>query len=452
MSDEQQVTDSVKIGQRLRECRLAAGLLQQDLATADVSTSYVSLIEGGKRRPSDAVLALLAERVGTSVEYLRTGRDEDEMADLRLKLGFAEMAVRNGSSEEALQAFNQVITKAQSLGPDLLMRARIGQAGALERLGRLEAAISILHELTEDRTLACGSAQWAQVTVALCRCYRLAGDISMSVDIGERGLHRLDELGLDVTDDHIMLGVDLVGSYYQRADYTRGHLLSTRLLAQAEETGSRTARGMVYWNASLIAESRGQRDEAVALVERALGLMAEGDNPRYLARLKALTAGLLLRSGTDDLPRTKELLEQARDTLGEVGGIHERGDVEIGLSTVAVRQGDFEEAEEKAANALAILGDDASHLSAEAYVALGEAQLLNGRIDAGEHSLSTASRLLQRLPATPDAAKAGRWLGDVWSRHGVAAEAVKAYQTALALSGAEASPVPPRRMVSARTT
>jgi len=80
VTDQQpQVADSAGIGRRLRELRIARGLLQQDLATAEISTSYVSLIEGGKRRPSPAVLAVLAERVGTSVEFLLTGRDENDL-------------------------------------------------------------------------------------------------------------------------------------------------------------------------------------------------------------------------------------------------------------------------------------------------------------------------------------------------------------------------------------
>lgn len=449
MSDERQTADPVGIGQRLRKCRVSRGLLQQDLATTEISTSYVSLIEGGKRSPSDAVLAVLAERVGTSVEYLRTGRDEATMTNLRLELGFAEMALRNGSQDEALQSFNSVLTKAQTLGPDLVMRARIGQAAALEGLGRLEAAIAILHELAEDRTLVAGSPQWAQVTVALCRCYRLVGDVNMSVDIGERGLRRLDELGLDVTDDHIMLGVNLVGCYNQRADYTRGHLLSNRLLAQAEENGSRSARGMVYWNASLIAESRGQRDEAVALVERALMLLAEADNPRHLARLKGRTAALLLNAD-GDLDRAKALLDQAKETLADVGTVHERGDIDMSLANLALRLGQFDEAEQLATSALALFGNEAAQWSAQAHVVLGATQLLNGWTAEGEESLRTAHRQLHQIPRSLAVVKTFRHLGDIWNQHGNVEEAMKAYQEALDLSGAESMPTPPKRSVAAR--
>ena len=454
MSDEHlQGTGSAEIGRRLRELRLARGLLQQDLATAEISTSYVSLIEAGKRRPSPAILAALAERVGSSVEYLCTGRDQADVKNLQLELGFAEMALRNGSPGEALQSFSHVLTKTSALSPDMLLRARIGQATALEKLGRLEAAVSLLHELADDPGLAAGSAQWAQVTVALCRCYRIVGDINMSVEIGERAVRRLDGLGLDVTDDHIMLGVDLVGSYYRRADFTRAHLLSSRLLAQAEQSQSRSARGMVYWNASLIAESRGQREEAIALVERALGFMAEGDSPRYLALLKAVHAMMLFRSGTGDLEQSRALLDQAKATLDEVGSVHERGDCEVNLAQVTMRLGRSEEALELAARAVDILsGENPGNLAAEALVTLGEAQLLNDRAAEGQASLQAAARQLRQLPRSRGVTAVYRYLGDVWDRHGNTGEAMRAYQEGLTAGGADALPAPPQHRAVARTT
>jgi tetratricopeptide (TPR) repeat protein len=454
VSEEQpQGTDASAIGRRLRELRLTRGLLQQDLATAEISTSYVSLIEGGKRRPSPAVLEALAERLGSSVEYLRSGRDETELTNLRLELGFAEMALRNGSQQEALQSFNHVLTKSGTLGPELLLRARIGQATALEKLDRFEAALSILHEIADDPAVVPGSTQWAEVTVALCRCYRRTGDFGMSVDIGERGLRQLDQLALDVTDDHIMLGVDLAGSYLQRGDNTRAQLLIDRLLTQAEETGSRTARGMVYWNASLIAESRGQRPEAIALVERALGLMAEGDNPRHLARLKVLYGGLLIRSEGGDLDRAENLFEQARESLADLGGNFDLGDSEGGLAHVALLRGHFEAAVEQAQHALGIFDNQVNELTVEILLTMGEAQFLTERTAEGEATLQKAFQQLRQLPRARWTTKLYRDLGDVWHRHGYTSEAVLAYQDGLTSAGADPMPVPlGNRTVGSRTT
>jgi tetratricopeptide (TPR) repeat protein len=440
-------SEASEIGGRLRERRLACGLLQQDLASTEITASYVSLIESGKRRPSAAVLAVMAERVGSTVEYLLTGRDETEVNKLRLELGFAEVALRNGAYGQALEGFSRILTTPSpaDLDSDLRLHAYLGQAKALEKLGRLEAAISILNNLAEETTLAAASTQWAEVMVALCRCYRLAGDINMSVEIGERAMRRLEKLGLDMTDDHVKLGVDLVESYYRRDDLTRAHLLSARLLEHSEHSKSRDSRGIVYWNAGLVAESRGQRAEAIALVERALDLMTESDNRQHLAMLRVLRGWLLLKSDTADPQQAKDLFEQAKAALAELGSLPELGDCEVGLASADLRLGQFTEAQEHASRAIGILGDSSSDLAAQAHVILAEAQLLSSEDPSlGEASLREAARRLSLLPRSWKTATVYRYLGDVWNRHGNENEAMKAYQQGLTTGGASAMP-PPRQ-------
>ncbi len=58
------------IGARVREIRLAKGLSQQALAGDGISAGYVSLIESGKRTPSEAATRLLAERLGVPLARL----------------------------------------------------------------------------------------------------------------------------------------------------------------------------------------------------------------------------------------------------------------------------------------------------------------------------------------------------------------------------------------------
>ena len=60
---------------RLREARRAAGLSQAEAGGADLSASYVSLLESGRRNPTPAALAMLARQLGCSVEHLTHGHD-----------------------------------------------------------------------------------------------------------------------------------------------------------------------------------------------------------------------------------------------------------------------------------------------------------------------------------------------------------------------------------------
>lgn len=60
---------STELGQRIRALRLAKGLTQESLAeAADISVSYLSMIERGERMPHlltlDAIAAALGDRLG----------------------------------------------------------------------------------------------------------------------------------------------------------------------------------------------------------------------------------------------------------------------------------------------------------------------------------------------------------------------------------------------------
>ncbi|MGC0331376.1 tetratricopeptide (TPR) repeat protein [Streptomyces sp. SAI-170] len=425
----------IAVGKRLRDLRKRKGLHQRDLASQDVSGSYISLIESGKRYPSDAVFASLAERLGCTVEYLRDGRHESRAKELQLKVAFGDMALRNGDNGEALQAYSEALGQADQLDATTIRRARRGQAHALEKLGQLEASIPLLHELYEDPETVPGSQEWTQLAVALCRCYRAVGDLTLAVELGEAALSRLSTLGLDVTDDHVQLGATLIACYRDRGDLTRAHLLANRLLGTAEEAQSRSGRGAVYWNAGLVAESRGQTDEALALVERALVLMAEDDNVRHLAMLRHAAGWLMLASETPDLPRAKELLTQAQEALVQVGSAGEQAECEVNLAYVEMRMGELDSGIARAKRALGLIGAEARAEAVHARLAVAEGMLLKGDGDQAMAALRAAERQLGHLPSSRTTAKFWSHIGDLWTQCESHTEATNAFRQALAEVG-----------------
>ncbi|WP_405952189.1 tetratricopeptide repeat protein [Streptomyces prunicolor] len=428
-------TTTTGLGERIRLLRGKRGLKQQDLASSEISASYISLIESGKRAPSESVLTALAERLGCSAEYLRSGRDDHELEEARLRLAFGEMALRNGSNGEALQTLSELLTRPSLLDVSMTRRARMGQASALEKLDRTEAAIAVLEELYRDPDLAPGSTEWCQTAVALCRCYRDAGDITLSIEIGERAMSRLDALGLDVTVDHVQLGATLMASYHMRGDLTRAQLMGGKLLDAAEKQGARAARGAVYWNAGLVARSRGQLNEAMALVERALALMSEDDNLRHLAMLKMNYGSLLLQVDEPEPARGKQLLEEAQQLLAEVGNAPELAQCEIGLADADAMLGQWDEAAAHAERALGLTGTESRIQAVGARGTLAEIQLMRGNFDQAAQYLQAATRQLRQFRPSHQVALNWRYLGDLWKRQGNTAEALKAYDRALSAAG-----------------
>src|SRR5947208_10797722 len=81
--------------ERLRDLRRAAGLSQTELAGDGISPSYVSLLESGRRRPSPAVAALLAAKLGCSTSELLDGEPSERDRRVQLEIAYAELTLRH---------------------------------------------------------------------------------------------------------------------------------------------------------------------------------------------------------------------------------------------------------------------------------------------------------------------------------------------------------------------
>ena len=63
----------LRLGERLRQLRVAAGLTQSELAGERFSKEYVSQIERGKTRPTSETIEWLAVRLGVDAGFLANG-------------------------------------------------------------------------------------------------------------------------------------------------------------------------------------------------------------------------------------------------------------------------------------------------------------------------------------------------------------------------------------------
>src|SRR4051812_41774689 len=69
-----------RLGDRVRQLRVAAGLTQTDLAGDRFSKEYISQIERAKTRPTQETVEWLAMRLGVDAGYLASGVSADERA------------------------------------------------------------------------------------------------------------------------------------------------------------------------------------------------------------------------------------------------------------------------------------------------------------------------------------------------------------------------------------
>ena len=425
--------DAVAIGRRVRELRAQRGLSQAQLAGPGVSASYASLIESGRRQPSQAVLEGLARALGTTVEYLRHGALAASYRDGELELRYANLELASGACADAEHRFRKLL--AGPVDASTQHAARWGLAQALEAQGRLEQAIAIYEEVRARADMA-RDVSWLDATIALVRCYREAGDLGRSAELGDAALERFAALGLPGVDAQVQLGASVAFTAYERGDLVRARQLIERVMAQAEQLGSRRAQGAACWNASVIAAERGDLGEAISLSERALLLFAEDGEDRNSARLRNSYAELLLRSDPPQPTLALDLLESARATLTELGSLTDVAYCETEMARAQLLLGDPAGAITSARGALHHLPAAEQRLErSRALAVLADAWLQAGDTDAAEAAYKEAAQSLSAVGATRQAAKIWRQLAEHLERGGDLAGALAAMKAATAAVG-----------------
>lgn len=417
-------------GRRLRRLRQQSALSQTQLAGGDMSPSYISLLEAGKRAPTQAVVGCLAERLGCDPQLLTEGVRAADAADLELQLRYAELALQSGEAAEARERFRLLVERDLETPDHVRAAARWGRARALEAAGEIEAAIAAYEELREEAEARPSGLPWLPCVIALCRCYREVGDLTRSIELGEHARARVAEYGLAGTDLEVELGSTLVGSYHERGDMVRARLLADQVIETAERLGSARARGAAYWNASLVADDMGRSVEGLQLAERALALYAHGEDARNLSRLRTAYAGLLLRQDPPRPIEARPLLEAAAGQLADRGSEVDLAYVETELARAELLLGSPDLAVDMAQRALGRLDPQPRLEAARALLVLGHAHFARGDEAAALLAYARATHDLAAMGASRQAAVGWRELAEVFSSLGRVQEALDSYRRA----------------------
>src|SRR5438105_1000149 len=135
----------LRLGERLRQLRVAAGLTQTDLAGERFSKEYVSQIERGKTRPTRETIDWLAQRLGVDAGFLANGVSADERGRVDAALARAEALLEARRNPEAIEEYDSVRSAVLSTGlPELEVRALAGEATVRMREGEVRQALDLL--------------------------------------------------------------------------------------------------------------------------------------------------------------------------------------------------------------------------------------------------------------------------------------------------------------------
>ncbi|MFF3958349.1 tetratricopeptide repeat protein [Streptomyces sp. NPDC001890] len=433
---EAEMSAANQLGSRIRELRRRLGLSQAELAGDELSPSYVSLLEAGKRMPSEDVLRGLAGKLNCEPEYLLECLHEDPGADLDLDLKFAELSIASGQPQAALEAFEDVAGRAgEAALPRHESQAQWGVARALEGLGRLEEAARKYEALLRLRPTDRGKVSSLSLVIALCRCLRELGDLDRGIEAGEKAFAELRELKIVPTVEGIELISTLVGLYVERGDLYTAESLAQEAIEQAGAFDDRRAIGAAYWNAGLVAHRNGHHEEAAAMVERALAMYSEGDNDRAIARLQTAYASVLLNVDPPRPDMARTLLDQARTALEDVGGAVDLAYVFTNLAHATLQLGDFDAAIAYATEGLERLGSGHRLQTARTLLVLATTHFRKGDQAEAKRVQEIAATHLEASGASRQSAFAWAELAESFEVGGDTGRALWAYRQSMSQLG-----------------
>ncbi|MEU5210756.1 helix-turn-helix transcriptional regulator [Streptomyces sp. NPDC020742] len=171
-------------GRRIKELRVSAGMTQHDLAGAEMSSSYISLVERGKRIPSGRALKILAERLGVGVDDISRSAEPVESPgrvrrlDLVGRLVAARRQWEGGDAEGALSEF-RALAEIEPAGrqDDVLTEAQLAIAEILGTLGRADEGAEVLLRMLQALAPAPYAEARLRALIALADLLESAGRV-----------------------------------------------------------------------------------------------------------------------------------------------------------------------------------------------------------------------------------------------------------------------------------
>jgi tetratricopeptide (TPR) repeat protein len=421
-----------RLGERLRQLRVAAGLTQTDLAGDRFSKEYISQIERGKTRPTTDTIEWLALRLGVDSGFLASGVSADERAKAEAILARADALSQEHRFAEAVEEYTRALPAVLGTGAaELRVRALNGEAMAHAQNGDVKTALALL---AESRGLVEGEAfsdvDRADVLYRLGVCRYKISSISTAVGLFNEALTLAERSGLP--SDELRLNVFAWRSrcYRRQRDYEAAKEDVERALELAEALRDARALGPVYFQASMLAERDGHWVLARTYAEKAKAQYEEvadrGNVGRLLNNLGAMD--FLLGSPEDAIERFK----QAYAIALEVDRDEDAATAVSSLAQVHLRTGDAQKAEEQALHALQIIGEREDMLDevGNARLVLGRALLEQGRLDEAEVAFAKSEDAFAKLSSASHRAAAWIAQGDLATRRGDEGRAAVLYRRA----------------------
>jgi tetratricopeptide (TPR) repeat protein len=409
-----------RLGERLRQLRVAAGLTQTDLAGDRFSKEYISQIERGKTRPTTETVEWLALRLGVDAGFLTSGVYADERAKAEAILARADALLEEHLFDDAIAEYTRALPAVLGTGAvELQVRALNGEAMARAQSGDVKSALALLAEARglAERT-EFSDIDRAEVVYRLGVCRYLLSSISTSVGLFNEALVLAERSGLpsDVLRQNVFAW--RARCYLRQRDYEAAREDVERALELAEAMHDARAVGQAYFQASILAERAGHWVLARTYAEKAKAQYEELTDRANVGRLLNNLGGLEFLLGKPE--QAIEHLKHSFAVALEIGRDEDAAKAVSSLAQVHLRTGDHLRAEEQALHALEIIGERSDMIDevGNARLVLGRALLAQDRLDEAEAAFSAADDAFAQLSSASHRAAAWIAQGDLAAKRG----------------------------------
>src|SRR5438128_2336996 len=422
----------LRLGERLRQLRMAGGMTQTELAGERFSKEYVSQIERGKTKPTTETIQWLADRLGVDAGYLANGVSADERGRVDAGLARAEALLEARRNDEALEEFEGIRAAVLATGiPELEARALSGEATIRMRAGEVREAIALLERaraLSEATSFSDVERGDVLFRLGVAR-YKL-NSIQTSIGLFDEALKVAERS--EIPSDQLRSNILAWRSrcYRRRRDLEAAREDVERALELAEGLNDKRTAADVYFQASSIADREGHWVLARSYAELAKAVYEELSDRSNLGRLLNNLGGINFLLGHPE--EAVDFLKDAVRIALEVGNDAEAAHAVNGIAQVHLRTGDVTRAEEQARYALELLGDRVDEMSeiGNAQLVLGRALLEQDRLDEADEAFQAGERAYDQLSSGSH--RASPWVaqGDLAARRGDDRTAARLYRQA----------------------
>ena len=424
------VSTPTGVGVRVRALRISAGLTQAELGGSRFTKEYVSQVELGKTKPSDAALAWFAQALGVERVTLEGESGVSARAACEAAVARAEAQIEAHHDSDALTILSQVDTAAERSG-DIRLRFRHAQARgwALQATGQMPEALQAFATaggLAETLTHSDRAA--VVYRIGLVR-YKM-GSLATAAAALDEAL-RLAESDAQPSDALRVRILNVRAKVRRRQkDFTAASEDVTQALELARSLNDDRVLAETLLDASLVAERQNQYSLAREYAERSKTLYERVSDHEYVGKLLNNLGQLHAITGKPE--KAVPLLRESFRIAVEQDNRVDAGFAASSLASARLHTGDHEGAIESGYRAIELLSSRVEYREEEgnARIVIGRAQMALDRIDEAERSFVAAANCFEAVETVSHLAGAWVALGDVAEQRGETVRAAELYRRA----------------------